>query len=290
MAEELHRRLTIEDGLRASLDRGMFSLVYQPQINLITGEVAGYEALLRWRLPGRRMATTASFLRIAEETGLIIPIGEKVIRQAAQDCALLPPNARIAINLSAAQLKREDIAEVIVSAFDAHGVDPRRLDVEVKETLLGRDEAMALAGLERIQALGVAIVLDEFGPSSFGLLTRAPFDKLKLSGKFLAGVDKDAKSRAIVAAICNLGRSLGMEVAAQGVETAALAESLPLLGCTRAQGVYFGEPLPIARHMAPERRESEEAMAQVETIDCLDADILLLPCMAEGREPLPKVA
>jgi diguanylate cyclase (GGDEF)-like protein len=289
MAEELHRRLSIEDGLRASLDRDMFTIVYQPQVNLLTGEIDGYEALLRWRLPGQRMATTASFLRIAEETGLIIPIGENVIRQAAQDCALLPENVRIAVNLSPAQLKREDIADLIKSAFEEHSVDPRRLDVEVNEAILGRDEATAIAGLERIRALGVSIVLDDFRSSSFGLLTRAPFDKLKLSGKFLAGIEEDAKSRAIVAAICNLGRSLEMEVAAQGVEGAELAASLPLLGCTRAQGNFFGEPRPMSQYLALAAHD-EEVIEQVETVEGLDPDIIRQPSTSEVSDRLAEVA
>jgi diguanylate cyclase (GGDEF)-like protein len=289
MAEELHRRLTIEDGLRASLDRDMFTIVYQRQIDLITGEVAGYEALLRWRLPGQRMATTASFLRIAEETGLIIPIGENVIRQAAQDCALLPENVRIAINLSPAQLKREDIAELIKTAFDEHSVDAWRLDVEVNEAILGRDEETAIASLERIRALGVSIVLDDFRSSSFGLLTRAPFDKLKLSGKFLAGIEKNAKSRAIVAAICNLGRSLEMEVAAQGVESAELAASLPLLGCTRAQGNFFGEPRPMSQHLE-QAAHVEEVLEQVETVEGLDPDIIRQPSTSDISDRFAEVA
>lgn len=244
MAEDMKSRRTLEDGLRVALERNLLSLMYQPQIDLESSEIIGYEALLRWRLPGKGLVPTSIFLSVAEETGLIIPMGEWVIRQAVRDCLLLPSDIRVAINLSAAQLKRDGIEDLIEMTLKGHQVDPARIEIEVNESILGRHEEANFDRLEKIRALGVQIVMDNFGvgTSSLGLLTRYPFDKIKVARRFVNGIHDDAKTRSIVAAICNLGRSLGMQVAGEGVETPEHAAILRAAGCSQAQGYHFGHP------------------------------------------------
>jgi diguanylate cyclase (GGDEF)-like protein len=247
MAEDMKSRRTLEDGLRYALKNDLFTLLYQPQYDLESDRVIGYEALLRWRLPGKGLVPTSMFLSIAEETGLIIPMGEWVIRQAARDGRLLPENMRIAINLSAAQLKRDGIEVFIAHMLRDYGISPERVDIEVNESILGRGESSAFMRLEKIRETGISIVMDNFGvgTSSLGLLSRYPFDKIKVDRSFMNGIDGDHKTRAVVAAICNLGRSLGMSVAGEGVETAEHAAILKAAGCNQAQGFHFGHPKPL---------------------------------------------
>jgi diguanylate cyclase (GGDEF)-like protein len=247
MAEDMKSRRTLEDGLRYALKNDLFTLLYQPQHDLETDRVIGYEALLRWRLPGKGLVPTSMFLSIAEETGLIIPMGEWVIRQAARDGRLLPESMRIAINLSAAQLKRDGIEVFIAHMLRDYGIAPERVDIEVNESILGRGESSAFMRLEKIRETGISIVMDNFGvgTSSLGLLSRYPFDKIKVDRSFMNCIDGDHKTRAVVAAICNLGRSLGMSVAGEGVETAEHAAILKAAGCNQAQGFHFGHPKPL---------------------------------------------
>ena len=220
---------------------------FQPIVDLRRRTVVGYEALLRWRLPGKGLVPTSMFLSIAEETGLIIPMGEWVIKQAARDGRLLPESMRIAINLSAAQLKRDGIEVYIAHMLRDYGISPERVDIEVNESILGRGESTAFMRLEKIRKTGISIVMDNFGvgTSSLGLLSRYPFDKIKVDRSFMTGIDGDHKTRAVVAAICNLGRSLGMSVAGEGVETADHAAILRAAGCSQAQGFHFGHPKPL---------------------------------------------
>ena len=244
MAEDQKSRITLEDGLRFALDHDLFTLLYQPQYDLLSNQVTGYEALLRWRLPGKGLVPTSMFLSIAEETGLIIPMGEWVIRQVARDCAVLPPDARVAINLSAAQLKPKGIETFIEDTLSTYNVDPKRIDIEVNESILGRNEDAAFARLETIREIGISIVMDNFGvgTSSLGLLSRYPFNKIKIDRSFMSGIDGNEKKRAVIAAICSLGQSLGMNVAGEGVESLEHADILRDAGCSQAQGYYFGHP------------------------------------------------
>ena len=268
MAEDLRSRRTLEDGLRYALKNDLFTILYQPQIDLESNRVIGYEALLRWRLPGKGLVPTSMFLSIAEETGLIIPMGEWVIRQAARDGRLLPESMRIAINLSAAQLKRDGIEVFIAHMLRDHGISPERVDIEVNESIVGRGESTAFMRLEKIRETGISIVMDNFGvgTSSLGLLSRYPFDKIKVDRSFMTGIEGDHKTRAVVAAICNLGRSLGMSVAGEGVETEDHAAILRAAGCNQAQGFHFGHPKPleeILRDNLPRDPRIEEEVADL---------------------------
>jgi diguanylate cyclase (GGDEF)-like protein len=246
MAEDLASRRTLEDGLRHALEHDHFQLLYQPQVELATGRTLGYEAMLRWRLPGKGLVPASVFVSIAEETGLVVPIGEWVIRQVARDCALIPSDRCVAINLSAPQLKRDGFDNFILETLKSHRIDPGRIEIEVNEAILGRNESLAFSRLERIRDAGIHIVMDAFGVGtlSLGLLSRYSFDKIKVDRSFLMNNDEQ-KSGAVLAAVCNLGHSLGFRVAGQGVETIEHAQMLRAAGCAEAQGYYFAPPMPL---------------------------------------------
>src|SRR6185503_2530207 len=167
-----------------------------------------------------------------DETGLVVPIGEWVIRQAARDCALIPVERQVAINLSATQLKRDGIDNFILETLKSHTIPPGRFEIEVNETILGRNEAVAFSRLEKIRDAGVRIVMDSFGVAtlSLGLLARYSFDKIKIDRSFL--MDDEHKGGAVLAAVCSLGRTLGFRVAGQGVETVEHAQLLRAAGCS----------------------------------------------------------
>jgi diguanylate cyclase (GGDEF)-like protein len=245
MAEDLASRRTLEDGLRFALEKEHFQLLYQPQIDLASGRTVGCEAMLRWRLAGRGLVPASVFMSVAEETGLVVPIGEWVIRQIARDCALIPFDQRIALNLSAAQLKRDGMDAFLLETLKSHNIPPHRVEIEVNETILGRNESLAFARLESIRDAGVRIVMDSFGVGtlSLGLLSRYSFDKVKVDRSFLMADEQ--KGMAVLAAICSLGRSLGFTVAGQGVETVEHAQLLRAAGCGEAQGYYFAPPMPL---------------------------------------------
>jgi len=259
MAEDLASRRTLEDGLRHALENDHFQLLYQPQVDLTTGRTLGYEAMLRWRLPGKGLVPASVFVSIAEETGLVVPIGEWVIRQVARDCALIPPDRCVAINLSAPQLKRDGFDVFILETLKSHRIDPGRIEIEVNETILGRNESLAFSRLEKIRDAGVRIVMDAFGVGtlSLGLLSRYSFDKIKVDRSFLMNNDEQ-KSGAVLAAVCSLGQSLGFRVAGQGVETIEHAQMLRAAGCTEAQGYYFAPPMSLENLLKLEEERDEE--------------------------------
>jgi diguanylate cyclase (GGDEF)-like protein len=263
MAEDLASRRTLEDGLRHALENDHFQLLYQPQIELSSGRTTGYEAMLRWRLPGKGLVPASVFVSIAEETGLVVPIGEWVIRQVARDAALIPVDRRVAINLSATQLKRDSVETFILDTLNSHGITPDRIEIEVNETILGRNETAAFARLERIRDAGVRIVMDSFGVGtlSLGLLSRYSFDKIKVDRSFL--MSDEQKSGAVLAAICSLGRSLGFRVAGQGVETIEHAQLLRAAGCSEAQGYYFAPPMPLEQLLRNEQEQNEPRLAAI---------------------------
>jgi diguanylate cyclase (GGDEF)-like protein len=262
MAEDLASRRTLEDGLRHALENDLFELVYQPQIELATNKVVGYEAMLRWRLPGKGLVPASVFVSIAEETGLVVPIGEWVIRQVARDCAVIPADRRVAINLSATQLKRDGIETFVLDTLKAHRIPPSRIEIEVNETILGRNETSAFARLAAIRDAGVRVVMDSFGVGtlSLGLLSRYSFDKIKVDRSFLMNNDEQ-KSAAVLAAVCSLGHSLGFQVAGQGVETVEHAQLLRAAGCTEAQGYYFAPPMPLEQILKQEEDETRLPLA-----------------------------
>lgn len=263
MAQDLASRRTMEDGLRHALENNLFQILYQPQIELGSGRTVGYEAMLRWALPGQGLVPANLFFSIAEETGLVVPIGEWAIAQIARDAALLPGDLRIAINLSATQLKRDGIDRFIVETMRRHNVRPSRIDIEVNEGVLGRDEAACFARIAKLREAGMAVVLDGFGMGtlSLGLLSRHSFDKVKVDRSFLAG--DEHRNMAVLVAICSLGRSLDFAVAGQGVESDEQAELLRLAGCSVAQGYYLAAPMPLESLI---RRANEETRPETHTL------------------------
>ena len=242
----LRERRALEHDLRRGLADRQFHLHYQPQVDLVGMRMVGVEALLRWSHPERGEVPPASFIPLAEETGLILPLGEWVLRTAcARACAW--PSLRLAINLSPAQFRQPGLAELVARVLQETGFEPGRLELEITEGVLLNDTDATLATLAALRALGVRIAMDDFGTgySSLAYLRRFPFDKIKIDRSFVAHLgapDADA----IVRTIISLGRTLGMRANAEGVETAEQAARLRAEGCEEVQGYHFGRPLPPA--------------------------------------------
>ena len=240
-------RRTLEIDLRRALVLREFELHYQPQIDLETQSVQGFEALIRWRHPGRGLVSPADFIPLAEEIGLIVPMGEWVIRQACQEAARWPGEVGVAVNVSAHQF--EDAARLVDSiarSLDASGLPGRRLEVEITETVLLRDQAPVLGALHQLRAMGVRVAMDDFGTgySSLSQLHSFPFDKIKIDRSFVKENGDPESQNAIVRAITALGVSLGMSTIAEGVETAGQLDRIRADGCTSVQGYLFSRPVP----------------------------------------------
>ncbi len=246
MDRAARERREIESDLREALSRGQLRLHYQPVIDLDTGEVAGYEALLRWYHPRRGIATPAEFLEVAEETGMIVPIGEWVIRQAFAETGRWEGDFRIAINLSPTQVRSPHLADVVAQAVHAHGISPERVEFEITEHVLMQKGSLCASNLEKLRELGAKIALDDFGIgySSLSYLRRFPFDRIKIDRDFVEGVERSADSQAIISSITRLADALGMATTAEGVETRAQLDLLRKLGCQEAQGYLICEPVP----------------------------------------------
>jgi diguanylate cyclase (GGDEF)-like protein len=247
MTASAHRRRVLELELRQALVLGQFEVHYQPQVNLKTEKVTGAEALIRWRHPVRGLVGPGEFISIAEELGLIVPIGEWVMRQACHDAARWRDGMRVAVNLSAAQF-RINLADMVMSALVAGGLPPTRLELEVTESVLLEETEATLRTLRQLRNLGVRISLDDFGTaySSLSYLRSFPFDKIKIDRSFVREITADANGAAIVQAIANLAASIGMETTAEGVETQEQLDLIRSKGCTEVQGFYFSPPLPVS--------------------------------------------
>jgi diguanylate cyclase (GGDEF)-like protein len=244
-AEEQARR-QIELDLRSAVAHSQFAVHYQPFVNIDTGEVSGVEALVRWRHPQRGLLLPARFIPLAEETGLIVPLGEWVLRKACKDASNWPSHIKIAVNLSAAQFASGALVATVVQALATTGLRPDRLELEITESvLLARTEAN-LAILNQLRQLGVCIVMDDFGTgySSLSCLHQFRFDKVKIDQMFVRNLPRTDDSRAIVRAVTGIGSSLGMSTTAEGVETEAQLNFLREHGCDEVQGFFFSEPQP----------------------------------------------
>jgi diguanylate cyclase (GGDEF)-like protein/PAS domain S-box-containing protein len=241
-------RLTMELDLRQAMIDGGFEIHYQPLVNLASGEVSGCEALLRWRHPARGMVPPAEFIPLAEETGFINELGEWVLLTACAEAARWPDHIRLSVNVSPVQLKCETLALRIAGALAASGLKPHRLELEITEAVLIRDDEAALAILHQLRKVGVKIALDDFGTgySSLSYLKRFPFDKIKIDRCFVSDMSEVDGSSSIVQAVVNIAAALNMTTAAEGVETAAQRELLRKLGCTEMQGYLFSAPKPAA--------------------------------------------
>ncbi|WP_052223658.1 bifunctional diguanylate cyclase/phosphodiesterase [Novosphingobium malaysiense] len=244
MAEAFRTRRTLEDNLRAALPRDDFHMVYQPQVDL-AGEVSAVEALLRWKHPDLGDISPSVFIPLAEETGLIMAIGEIVMRKVFEETAHWQ-NVRIAINISAVQMRTPGFATRVMQLATRAGIDPSRYEIELTETALLGDGPATTENFEILRRLGFSIVLDDFGTgySSLSLLHRFRVDKIKIDQTFVSGVDESTEVNALVGAIVKLARSFDLGVIAEGVETEEQRRHLTLVGCTEFQGFLTGKPAP----------------------------------------------
>jgi EAL domain-containing protein (putative c-di-GMP-specific phosphodiesterase class I) len=236
----------MEQDLRQALADGGFEIHYQPLVDLRHNEVTGCEALLRWRHPERGMISPAEFIPVAEDTGLINELGEWVLRTACAEAASWPDHIRIAVNVSPVQLKCQTLALKIIGALAASGLPASRLEIEITEAVLIRDDEAALAILHQLRTIGVRIALDDFGTgySSLSYLKRFPFDKIKIDRCFISDIAEIDGSSAIVQAVVNIAAARNMTTTAEGVETEQQREMLRQLGCTQMQGYLFSKPKP----------------------------------------------
>jgi EAL domain-containing protein (putative c-di-GMP-specific phosphodiesterase class I) len=232
--------------LRLALDRGEFELVYQPQFDLATGRQCGLEALIRWHHPVHGKIAPGHFIGVAEDTGLIVPIGEWVLRRACGDAVNWPEELFVSVNLSPAQFREGDVCAMVANVLEATGLPPARLELEITENLLINDTEDVLAELSRLRRLGVHIAMDDFGTgySSLSYLARFPFSKIKIDRQFILSMTSDPAMHAIVRTIIALGKSLDVTITAEGVETEEQAAMLREFGCTQVQGFLYGYPGP----------------------------------------------
>jgi predicted signal transduction protein with EAL and GGDEF domain len=244
-AQMLVRR-TMESDLRRALAEGQFELHYQPVVNLASNAVSGFEALIRWCHPEKGMISPGTFIPLAEEIGLIGPIGEWVVRHACVTAARWPEHITIAVNISPAQFQNPAFVQVVVDALTASGLSASRLELEITETALLSDSDATLGMLHEIQRLGVRVANDDFGTgySSLSNLQSFPFDRIKIDRSFVKNVASCAGSLNIVRAVAALANGMGMTATAEGVETSEQLDRITAEGCTEMQGFLFSRPLP----------------------------------------------
>jgi diguanylate cyclase (GGDEF)-like protein/PAS domain S-box-containing protein len=258
-------RLALEQDLRQALVDGGFEIHYQPVVDLRSDQVTGCEALLRWRHPERGMVSPAEFIPVTEDTGLINELGDWVLRTACAEAATWPSHIRLAVNVSPVQLKCPTLALKVAGALAASGLAASRLELEITEAVLIRDDEAALAILHQLRAVGVRIALDDFGTgySSLSYLKRFPFDKIKIDRCFISDVAEADGSSAIVEAVVNIAAARNMTTTAEGVETREQKEVLRRLGCTEMQGYLFSAARPAAevRQLFGTRGEMTAAVA-----------------------------
>jgi diguanylate cyclase (GGDEF)-like protein len=248
MDSRMRARRDLEMDLRSALVNAEFELYYQPLVNLKTNEITAFEALVRWNHPVRGLISPADFIPVAEETGLIIPLGEWVLRRACDETAKWPAHIKVAVNLSPAQLKSRNLTQLVVSALAESGMAPNRLQLEITESVLMHNTFNTLATLHQLRKLGVQIAMDDFGTgySSLSYLRSFPFDKIKIDRSFIQDLANGAEPLAIVHAVAGLAKSLNMISTAEGVETQQQLDQLQSVGCTEMQGYLFSHARPAA--------------------------------------------
>jgi len=246
MEENARARADLETDLRSALASEAMDVYFQPLVNTRTRQVAGYETLLRWNRPGHGLVSPAVFISCAEETGIIVPLGEWVIRKAIEEAAQWRDDVTVAVNLSAAQMHDPSLVATVVGALAASQLDPSRLEIEIVESVLMDETQHTIRTLHALRELGVKIALDDFGTgySSLSYLRAFPFDKIKIDQRFVRDIDTSVENRAIVRAVISLARDLGMRVTAEGVENDQQAAILTGLGCTEVQGFLYSRPIP----------------------------------------------
>ena len=241
-------RMQIEADLRRALARNEFVLFYQPQVDTATGEVRGFEALLRWWHPQRGLLTPADFIPVAEESGVIVPIGDWVLRQAGAQMAEwrkagLPP-VRLSVNISARQLESPDFVDSVMRAIQVYSLDGHQMELEITESLLMRDFEANAIKLGRLSASGIRLAIDDFGTgySSFKYLSRFPIHTLKIDQSFVQDLERE-ENKSIVNAMVAMGRGMNLNVVAEGVETESQRASLQQMQCHEIQGYFYSVPM-----------------------------------------------
>jgi diguanylate cyclase (GGDEF)-like protein/PAS domain S-box-containing protein len=272
MDADLRERRTLQRDLQSALARNELVLHYQPQAS-IDGTIVGFEALVRWRHPTRGLIAPTTFIPIAEDSGLIIPIGEWVLRTACREAASWPSALSVAINLSPVQFRHGDLPALVHSTLLATSLAPSRLELEVTESVLIGDFPRAQSVLRRLKALGIRIAMDDFGAgySSLSYLQSFPFDKIKIDRAFIANLERSPQSSAIVRAVISLGRGLDLPVIAEGVETEDQRSFLLREACSAIQGFLIGRPLPVEHYArfvgrAPQEDPDSDAAGSPQTI------------------------
>ncbi len=249
LTQRAQQRLNLEGYLRHALARNEFSLVYQPQFNLASGRIESVEALIRWNHPEQGIISPLEFIPLAEENGLIVPIGEWVLRTACTDAARWQQaghGLRVAVNLSPMQFKNPELVATVFDILGQTGLAPEWLELEITEGAVMEDSGVTLATLQALRLRGVQIALDDFGTgySSMSYLKRMPLNNLKVDQSFVKGLPHDRDNHAIVRAILSMAQNLGFSVTAEGVETLEQAQTLREMACDTLQGYYFSKPLP----------------------------------------------
>ena len=247
MDEEAAERRALQQDLRRAIHHEELVLHYQPQLTVATGEVVGFEALVRWRHPVKGVVPPSRFIPLAEETGLICDLDAWVLLAACREAVLWPKPLRVAVNVSARQFGQDELPEQVLAALARTGLSPGRLEIEVTESVIINDMSRALGILRRLKGIGVRIAMDDFGTgySSLATLQAFPFDKIKMDRTFVGNLGQSRQAEVIVRAILGLGRNLGLEVVAEGIETAAQLSFIADEGCDEMQGFLLGRPQPI---------------------------------------------
>jgi len=246
MDKELQMRRKLEIDLRRAVAQTEFELYYQPLVDATSEQIIACEALLRWNSPTRGLVSPGEFIPLAEEIGLIVPIGDWVLQQACSEAATWPGVIRVAVNLSAAQFKSGSLVQSVMSALAMSGLDASRLELEITESVLLHDNEATLAALHRLRGFGIKVSMDDFGTgySSLSYLRSFPFDKIKIDQSFIKDISETQDRAAILKAVAGLGKGLGIATTAEGVETAAQLRQVRAEGCTEVQGYLFSLPQP----------------------------------------------
>jgi EAL domain-containing protein (putative c-di-GMP-specific phosphodiesterase class I) len=263
MEEAVQERRALELDLRDALGTDQFRLNYQPLVDLRTGRVTTCEALMRWKHPVRGEVPPAVFIPIAEETGMIVALGEWALNRACVEAATWPHGVKVAVNLSPVQFRDRGLALQVVTALAKSGLPAQRLELEVTERLLLEDNDGTLATMQQLNNLGVALSLDDFGTgySSLNYLRKFPFHKLKIDQSFVADLGDESDVRAIIGAVASLGAGLNMTVVAEGIETEEQMKLVTTQGCHEGQGYLFGRPMSGEAILA--RLETPISLAQM---------------------------
>ncbi|MCX7677368.1 MAG: GGDEF domain-containing phosphodiesterase, partial [Alteraurantiacibacter sp.] len=261
MTRELARRKEIEAELRGAIQRDELALYFQPIIDLSTGRIRAFETLVRWFHPDKGELTPEEFIPVAEDTGLIITLGNWITRTAARACKSWPDHVHLAVNLSPVQLRAPGAALGIMAALRDTGLDPARLELEVTENLFVEECHETTVFMEQLAAQGVRFSLDDFGTgySSLHYINTYPFSTIKVDRSFVSGPATGLRTEAIIRAVAEMGATLNMDIVAEGLETAEQVAAVRAAGCTLGQGYYFSRPVP--EHLALRLLEEEAALS-----------------------------